>query len=221
MTPFLTVPFKFSPEALNWIMDFIKPIVEDYQRNAPLNAALLTLSDDQINLIKASPAWPEIITVGKQYNLGKPWPQLFVYKKLGQPRRTNLGNPHIDTYGPGGTSQTVCVRFNILLKGEDTTEMVWWDHTQDSELVITSQFVRPDLSIANRLQIKGKDLNEQWALLGEPNYRATHLGKVQEYASFVRTDIIHALNWTGNQPRVVFSLRFPGTWDEFTRSNQS
>lgn len=213
MLPYLTVPFKFTPEAWAWLLTFIAPIVDDYQKNAPAPSALLNLTIGQIEEIKSSPAWPEIVAHSKKYNLSDPWPQLFVYKQLSAPRPFSQGNPHIDTYGADQIAETACIRFNILLKGEDTTEMSWWLHDRNSSLITVSQFQRPDLSWANRLQLDGDTIEQRWAKLGPPDYCTNSLAQIQQHASFVRTDIVHALNWTGNQPRVTLSFRYKENWD--------
>jgi hypothetical protein len=191
MTPFYTVPFKFSEEAFTWITDFIEPIVTDYQLNAPHNSALISLTLDQVDAIKQSNVWEEILAFSNEHNLTDPWPQLFIYKQLPHPRPSNLGNPHIDTYGPGGIAYTASVRFNILLAGEDTTEMVWWNKDKMSKSLITQIIQRPDNTLTGRVQVVGSTLEEQWKNLGEPDYRATHLAKIQETASFVRTLYMH------------------------------
>lgn len=213
MTPYLTVPFKFTPDAWQWLTTFIAPIVDNFQKNALATNALLSLTTEQIEAIKSSPVWPEIVAHSQRYNLTDPWPQLFVYKQLPAPRPFSQGNPHIDTYGADQIAETAHIRFNILLKGEDTTEMSWWQHDRNSSLITISKFQRPDGTWANRLQLDGNNAEQRWAKLGEPDYRTTKLARTQEYASFVRTDIVHALNWTGNQPRVVLSIRYKDTWE--------
>jgi len=217
MTPFLTVPFRFSPAAFTWIMDFCDPIASDYQQHAPQNSALISLTGQQVTAIMESPAWQEVVALGDHYGLHDPWPQLFIYKELDRPCPSSLGNPHIDTYGPGGIAYTCGIRFNILLRGEDTTEMVWWNRSRLDPVMTTQVFQRPDLTVTGRVQVVGSTPAERWQTLGEPDYRATNLARVQEYASFVRTDIVHALNWTGNQPRLVFSVRFKDDWDQLSQ----
>jgi len=214
MLPYLTVPFSFTENSYNWIQKFCEPIVLDYQKNALLNSALISLDFRQVEEIKRSVAWQELIKFSNVYGLSDPWPQLFIYKELDHPRPVHLGNPHIDTYGPAGIAHTACIRFNVLLNGEDTTEMVWWNVDRNNKLVTTHTFIRPDLTQAGRLQIVGDTVQAQWANLGEPDYRAAKLACTQEYASFVRTDIVHALNWTGNKPRLVFSVRYSNSWSD-------
>lgn len=208
MTPYLTVPFAFTNKSFDWLNNYLDPIVEEYQINATLASGLLNFSNSQLQDIYSSTAWTEIVEYTIQRKLNNPRPQLFIYKRLQRPRPIILGNPHIDSYGDGGIGNIVAVRFNIMLRGEDSTEMVWWNKDRNSPDVVRTEFARPDKSVHGRLQARGNSLEEQWQILGEPDFRATNLARVQEHASFVRTDILHALNWTGNQPRLIFSVKF-------------
>jgi len=217
MQPYLTIPFRFKEDNLSWFKSFIQPIVEDYQLNAPLDSALVSFSTEQMAILNSSKIWQEVLTFAQQYKLDTPWPQLFIYKRLDSPRDTVLGNPHIDTAGADGISVTVQARLNILIQGEDSTEMVWWNCDRSDTRVEQVAFTRPDNTLLGRLQIRGRTPSERWKNLGEPDHRARHLARYQEYASFVRTDIVHALNWTGVEPRVIFSIKFQNnTWDDIS-----
>lgn len=214
MQPFKTVPFKFTDEAFNWLNKFIEPIIDDYQKNAVSNSGLVNLKDPQLKALLNSKVWIEVLKFSKENSLLEPYPQLFIYKTLKKPRDTCLGNPHIDTKGTGGIETTVHMRLNIRLIGEDSTEMVWWDYDRTHEHVVSNQFINTSGILTGRLQARGDTLEEQWGILGLPHYRANNLTMIQEYASFVRTDILHALNWTGNQPRVLLSIRFKNKWSD-------
>ena len=218
MKPYLTVPFSFSSESFSWIKEFFNPIVTNYEKTAPRAAGLLNLSDEHQKQLYESAAWKEILSFSLKHNLKNPYPQVFIYKKQPTKRSVILGNPHIDTAGEGGIAKTVYARFNILLDGFDSTEMVWWDIDRNDQRIINYQFQRPDHSYIGRLQAAGNSIKEQWDLVGEPIYKANNLAKIQEYASFVRTDILHALNWTGEDPRLVFSIKFDVySWDEIEK----
>jgi hypothetical protein len=208
MTPYLTVPFALTNDSFDWLNNYLNPMVEEYQINATLASGLINFSNSQLQDIYSSTAWIEIVEYTTQLRLSNPRPQIFIYKRLQKPRPITLGNPHIDSYGNDGIGNIVAVRLNIMLRGEDSTEMVWWDKDRHDPDVVRTEFARPDKSVHGRLQARGNCLAEQWQILGEPDFRATHLARVQEHASFVRTDVLHALNWAGNQPRVIFSVKF-------------
>jgi len=214
MNPYLTVPFKLTDDSWVWLQEFLDPIATDFQLNAPDMNALLPIKEDALIILRQSIAWSEIVQYLANYGITDLLPQLFIYKTLPRARPVILGNPHIDTAGKDGTEFTIPFRFNILTKGDENTEMVWWHHTRDSAVVTHSTFIRPDRTILGRLQAKGDKLPEKWTNVGEPFARCATLAKKQEYASFVRTDILHALNWTGDNPRVVLSVRCTNiAWD--------
>jgi len=213
MNPYLTVPFKLSVASWDWLQDFLEPIAIDFQINAPNMSALVQLKDDTL---QQSEAWSEIVQFLKNYGDFELLPQLFIYKTLSHARTIILGNPHIDTAGKDGTEYTIPFRFNILTKGDENTEMVWWQHNRDSSVVTHATFMRPDKTMVGRLQAKGGRLADQWNNVGEPFARSVALAKKQEYASFVRTDILHALNWTGAEPRIILSVRCTNmSWESF------
>jgi len=214
MQPYLTVPFKFTDDSFTWLKQFFEPITVDYQANAPRDSALINFNQNQLSELRSSSAWAEVLAFAEQHNLRNPFPQMFIYKSLAKPRPIILGNPHIDTSGAGGVETLVPIRFNILMTGLYTTEMVWWDITRHDDRIVNFQFQRPDMSYTGRLQARGNTLREQWAIVGEPMCRARQLAKIQEHASFVRTDILHALNWTGQDARLIFSVKFDNAWSD-------
>jgi hypothetical protein len=60
-------------------------------------------------------------------------------------------------------------------------------------------------------------MEERWTTVGEPEYRCSTLTKFNEYASFVRTDTLHAINWDEKNPRLVLSVRYQEPWDMIGR----
>ncbi len=214
MSYYKTVQFKFSDQSWTWLQKFFDPIVSDYQLNAPAQNALVKFKDQDYKEFIQSSAWIELVKFLKQYGITDGYPQLFIYKRLSNPKENILGNPHIDTQGGDGTEVNVPIRFNILINGDENTEMVWWDIDRTSQLVVNEKFLNPLGQHMGRLQVKGSTPAERWKLLGEPTCRNNTLAKKQEYASFVRTDILHALNWTGNNPRLILSVRTTQPWDQ-------
>lgn len=207
-----TVQFKFSDQSWAWLQDFFGPIVSDYQLNAPAVSALVKFKDQDYSKFIHSWAWAELEQFLQGYGITNGYPQLFIYKSLPNPRENILGNPHIDTQGGDGTEIDVPIRFNILINGDEDTEMVWWDVDRTSEHIVNEKFLNPLGQQMGRLQVKGATPAERWNVLGEPVYKNRALTKKQEYASFVRTDILHALNWTGASPRLILSVRTTQPW---------
>jgi hypothetical protein len=212
MDYYKTVQFKFSDQSWSWLQEFFEPIVSDYQLNAPAASALVKFKDHEYQQFMSSSAWSELEQFLQEYNITDGYPQLFIYKTLPNPRENILGNPHIDTVGGDGTATNIPIRFNILMSGDEDTEMVWWDIDRNSNLIVNEKFLNPQGQLVGRLQVKGSTPAERWKLLGEPSHRNNELAKKQEYASFVRTDILHALNWTGASPRLILSVRTTQPW---------
>lgn len=212
MIPYLTVPFKFSDQSWTWLQDFFGPIVDDYQKNAPAVSALVKFKDHDYSTFIASDAWAELDQFLRSFGIDDGYPQLFIYKQLDKERSSILGNPHIDTTGGDGTEFTVPIRFNVLINGDENTEMVWWNIDRNDDVIVNEKFLNPLGQNMGRLQVKGTNPNERWSNLGAPAHTNSSLTKKQEYASFVRTDILHALNWTGNNPRLILSVRTLKPW---------
>ena len=212
MQPYLTVPFKFSDQSWTWLQEFFNPIVNDYQQNAPAVSALVKFKDHEYAEFVSSTAWGELDQFLRSYGINDGYPQLFIYKKLDKERPNTLGNPHIDTSGGDGTEITVPIRFNVLINGDENTEMVWWDIDRYNDIIVNEKFLNPLGQHMGRLQVKGNTPIERWNNIGTPNYSSNSLTKKQEYASFVRTDILHALNWTGNNPRLILSVKSSNPW---------
>lgn len=212
MNCYHTVKFKFSDQAWTWLQAFFGPIAADYQQHAPAPSALVKFKDQDYEQFIKSSAWSELTQFLQTYAIVDPYPQLFIYKKLQRPREIVLGNPHIDTTGGDGTEIDVPIRFNILMSGDENTEMVWWPVDRNSPLVSNEKFTNPSGQAVGRLQVTGTTPTERWQALGEPVVKSNSLSKKQEYASFVRTDILHALNWTGANPRLILSVRSSQPW---------
>lgn len=212
MNCYKTVNFKFSDSNWAWLQSFFEPIIADYQQHAPAASALVKFNDSDYQQFIQSSAWNEIILFLQTYSIQDPYPQLFIYKQLPRVRESILGNPHLDTTGGDGTEIDIPVRFNILMSGDDDTEMVWWNIDRTDSRIINEKFTNPQGQLIGRLQVVGDTPVQRWQVLGDPLTRCNTLAKKQEYASFVRTDILHALNWTGVNPRLILSVRSNQPW---------
>jgi len=212
MNCYKTVNFKFSDPAWAWLQSFSEPIIADYQLHAPAASALVKFNDLDYQQFMQSSAWNEIVVFLQTYSIQDLYPQLFIYKQLPRVRESILGNPHLDTTGGDGTEIDIPIRFNILMSGDDDTEMVWWNIDRNDHRITNEKFTNPAGHSVGRLQVVGVTPTERWQTLGEPLVRSRTLSKKQEHASFVRTDILHALNWSGANPRLILSVRSTQPW---------
>ncbi len=211
MLPYYTLPFNISEASHCWIRDKIQPTFDNFQKNAPLPAALITDTIGDIDWY-GSEAFKEIINNLKNTPLSNSQPavQWFLYKKLDAPKKDCRGNPHIDTYND--VEGLVPIRFNILIDGDDDEEMSWWNITADNPKLYVEDFTNPRGERRKRLQANGNTIADRWQLLGSPDFKCNQLTKINQCASFVRTDILHSINWTGRSPRIIMSLRFLEPW---------
>ena len=216
-TPYHTIPFSLSAESLQWIKEKSDPIVDNYQRNAPLDAALIEFPKEQMQEWYDSVMWQEVLAQLVPFGFqAEPTIQFFIYKQLDKPKGDPRGNPHIDT--TKGVDEIVPIRFNILLGGEENQEMVWWDikdYYTDERLHII-EFPRPNAprgTTSKRVQARGPTMEDRWNTIGKPEHSCSTLTKFNEHASFVRTDVLHAINWDGKNPRLIMSLRIQEPWD--------
>lgn len=217
MTPYLTIPFSFSEETLNWTKDKIAPIFDNFQKNAPLDAGLVEFPRENMQDWYDSTAYKEILEHLQVLGITeKPIIQFFLYKKLEKMLPFPwLGNPHIDTYN--GVDDVATFRLNLLLNGDDDNEMVWWDihDVKNDPRLHVIQFPRPTdpSKLSVRCQVVGDTKEERWMNAGKPVWSKRYLAKYNTYASFVRTDYLHAINWNGKNPRWILSLRFSTPWE--------
>ena len=216
--PYYTIPFKLSQESLDWIKTITDPLVQEFQEKGVGQSGLLydPLTSQQKLEWLSSNAWQEINKHFERLGLVPDTSciQFFVYKSM-EARKDIRGNPHIDTYA--GIGEIVPARFNILLNGDDDQEMVWWDTIvpwQNEPNIHIVEFEHPEYpdKKSPRAQARGDNSEERWATVGEPVYRCNELTKFNQYASFVRTDKLHALNWTAKNPRLILSIRFLQEW---------
>ena len=219
--PYHTIPFSLSEASLQWLKEKTAPIVDNYQRNAPLHAALIEFPKEDMQEWYDSFVWQEILAQLAPFGLQtEPMIQFFIYKRVERPKSDPRGNPHIDTLR--GIDAFVPIRFNILLDGEENQEMVWWDikNFMTDDRLHVAEFPRPNAppgTMSKRIQARGTSMEERWTTVGEPEYRCSTLTKFNESASFVRTDTLHAINWDEKNPRLVLSVRYQEPWDMIGR----
>jgi hypothetical protein len=218
--PYLTIPFSFTSHTLDWVKVQATKVFEKYQQESVNEGGLVSLTFEQQALWYTSKAWTEICEHMAPFNFEQPYDlQFFVYKK--GPDRTDIrGNPHFDMleYQSGSTEfKIVPYRFNILVNGVEEQEMVWWNIKHTDPRIEPSRFAshyEPSASMY-RLQAKGDTIPSRWETVGEPTWRNNSLTKYNQWASFVRTEVCHGINWTrGSNPRFLISVRFKDTWDK-------
>lgn len=214
-TPYLTLPFSFKEETWKWVSTEASSILSYYVKNSPSVHGLVDISSDYKSKWISSKAWDEILNFFKPLQLEPKDIQFFCYQKPKGEVKDIRGNPHIDTTGPdieNGHKIDVPFRFNILLCGEENQKMVWWDIDRYHPDIVVHEFLSINNTKFKILRPKGKRLGEKYKTVGDPLWHCDTLSEINKKSSFVRTDILHALHWTGTNARLVLSLRFFEPW---------
>ena len=219
MTPYLTIQFSFTPDTLEWVKIESMKVFEKYQQDAVNEGGQVPLTLSQKRLWYTSKAWDEICEHMAPFNFEYPYDlQFFIYKP--GPVRTDIrGNPHFDNFEITDINniKPVPFRFNILINGTEDQEMVWWNVLPNDSNIELSKFNSHfDTKVFSyRYQVKGSTLAERWDNIGPPDWTNASLTKYNKWASFVRTDLCHGINWTrGYNPRFLVSVRFKDSWDK-------
>ena len=228
--PYLTVPFSFKPSTWNWAVENITA----YSKTMYNWGAISNINGESRALWYNGNVYQELKEYFESLGLGHFDLQFFIYKELASESNNYLtknpywfskndtrGIPHIDTTneftGQDTDTMVVNFRFNILLVGDEDLEMVWWNNHGRNSQVVSSEPIGVKLPTGGqvkRVQVIGQDKNEQYSAIGNPTHRASNLYKLNQTASFVKTDILHTLHWNGNKPRYVLSARFcKHPWD--------
>lgn len=216
--PYLTVPFSFSDEALNELNAIVDPLYDEFITSGVLggNQVQLTSRDGWQDLFHESLPGRELQSIIDQYKLNRPTYQLFMYRPV-DGQTGELGNPHLDSLTP----EIFCpFRFNILLEGDPSHEMVWWDLDASSNLIEFVTFEHVDGRKSWRWQVAGNTIKERLDKIGTYTWRSGNLSIPQKTASFLRTNKVHAIEMHGKK-RIVLSLRFDKSWENIENEIES
>lgn len=204
--PIINFPFKFNNESLIWITENKELLYEMFDRDFPESGGFWFNNPDtpeSFNFQSTPPA-KQITNFLKKLGLTKTYIHFAIFKIVPERIGTNIETLHIDApqfnVMPG--------RFNVLIDGDNDSKMHWWNHGTSSNTV--SLEIIP---VGKRWKVPGKNSREQIKVVGEPDYSSESLSVIQETGSFVRTEIIHALERTGRR-RFIISARIFHPWEE-------
>jgi hypothetical protein len=205
ITPHASVNFKFNQEATAWLKTNVPSILKVFDEQFPENGGPWfndPAAEDSI-LFQSSPPALQITEFLNGLGLTKIHVQMFMYKP--RVRGMIIENPHIDTPGlwplPG--------RFNVLFDGNENSKMHWWNRSVTDSAIGVSEIP----GFGRRWQVLGDSREEQFDRLGPPDYSADGLSKIDQTGDFVRTEIVHSIERTGDR-RVVISTRIRHPWEE-------
>jgi hypothetical protein len=121
------------------------------------------------------------------------------------------GNPHIDAKFKQGNTYKIKSRFNVMVLGNASDPMVWWDTVRWGDERLTDH---PFTSITGQRYVSkgipGNTPDERWEFLGKPSEEVTDL---LTPSAFVRTDCAHTV-YTSGQPRLIVTVALDKTLEE-------
>ena len=198
----LTAPFKLPDSdflELSNILNSALCITE---------SSLIDFTKETLDEIYSTQAWTYIVNFVKQYGMIEFYPQIFYYRS-----NTTLtyNQIHID----GNTKVKFPLRFNILIKGRAGLTK-WWDIDYKSNKleIVDKQFEFVNNQGKNETLSFGTYKFKEEFVNTLPDYQTSSLYKIQESASFLRSDLLHQNyrrpEW---EERLVFSVRSTQSWD--------
>ena len=211
--PHSSINFKFNEESKIWLSTHIQEIFKDFDETFPETGGPIFNKPDKTTSVnfQSSPPALQVKKFLKELGLTNTYVQMFVYKIISESLRKE--NPHIDTPRltplPG--------RFNVLVYGNERSKMHWWNKD-----IHDSAIQHVDIpNFGKRWQIIGNSTKERLNLLGQSDYSADTLSKIDQTGDFVRTDIVHSIERDGDR-RLIVSVRIHHPWEEiYEKVNQA
>jgi hypothetical protein len=198
--------FKFSRSATSWILNryqqrFDKHFFHDLD---------ITQVDSQSQTEwQSSTAGLELKQFLNQYNCNTDYYGINVF--ISNTQDLVKGNPHIDAKFKQGNAYKIQSRFNVMVLGNPSDPMVWWDSMRWGDERLTDY---PFVSITGQQYISkgipGNTPDERWQFLGEPDARVTNL---LTPSAFVKTECAHTI-YTSPGPRLIVTVALDKTLEE-------
>jgi len=112
------------------------------------------------------------------------------------------GNPHIDltTHINPITIQS---RFNVLILGNPTDRMYWWDKFYAIEHLELKEFTYLNGIKYKSYGVKGNTIDERWNFVGEPTFS---VADILCPSAFVKTNCVHTVN-VSKGPRLILTVQ--------------
>lgn len=190
--------FEFSTEAKSWVLDryhmrFNQHFFHDFDPTQINSHSQIQWRD--------SIAGQEIIDFLKQYNCTIDYYGIGVF--ISNTETQIYSNPHSDIKFSNGTQSKIKSRFNVMILGNQSDEMVWWqDFEYNDARSIDTKFTSSMGHSYVSKSVPGNNPSERWDYLGEPTFRA---GNILTPSAFVKTDCAHAVILS-SEPRLLVTV---------------
>lgn len=200
----IKVPFCFDDDALVWLDTNAPLLLQEYTTNSKENGGP-TFNNFGVEYFKfkMTPPAKNLIKFLSQFGFTEIYPQLFLYKETGA--LPKLENVHVDSHSNG---ILLPARFNVVYKGDSNTSMYWWDQSKNQ--ILTKTLTKNNYT---RYQVPGESPSAQLSLIGEPSEISDMSGSVNNYGTFVRTEVLHALHRPGIF-RLMISAQIRHSWQD-------
>lgn len=207
--PIINFPFKFNNESTIWITENKESMYNIFDAEFPENGGFWFNNPEhpKSKEFQSTPPARQITDFLKNLGLSEPYVHIAIYKPESERISSQIESLHIDA----PQYRLLPARFNVLVEGDSLTKMHWWNHGPSSDKVKYET-----VPGGKRWKVPGKTSKEQIEHIGPPAYSSDLLSAIQETGSFVKTNIVHAVERSGSR-RFIISARLFHPWDEICR----
>lgn len=191
----LETDFELSTKAINWV-----------KQSHHIFFETRTCYHDLLNVINTdifeqSIVGKEVRLFLKKYNLDTKFTGINTF--VSNHREYYIGNPHIDFLNVKNEIKQVPYRFNIMVLGNYTDKLFYWNNFDQSKLVDHTFYNLYNKTFLSKA-VPGNNPAERWKYLGPPT------DIVNNYLirpSFLRTDLAHTVEVSPG-PRLIITVGF-------------
>ena len=205
--------FKFSDTATHYILDKYTDVFNNnFMHDLDINQYFGNNQNEWYHSLVGN----ELNTYLKQFNCDTSYYGITAF--ISNTTDIYLGNPHVDTrFDKQGNPSTIKSRLNVLVLGNPTDNMFWWDTMRyGDERMIDSSY--KDLNGVEYISksVPGNTMRERWNYLSEPTMVANN---ILTPSAFVRTDCVHTVTCSAG-PRLIVTVALNKSIEELADVTQ-
>jgi hypothetical protein len=198
--------FNFSTSAINWIVNRYR---EKFDQNFNHDLDAEQYTDAAQAQWLSSPAGAELVDFLSTYNLDTSYYGISAF--ISNCADTFIGNPHVDArFDLRGNPSEIKSRFNVLVQGNSTDQMVWWPSCTYWDTRLEPKVFQLNGQTFKHKSVPGNDPESRWAWLGDPEHIENDLLRP---SAFVRTNCVHTVTVSAG-PRIIVTVALNKTLDE-------
>ena len=205
--------FKFSDNATHYILNkYTNVFNNNFMHDLDINQYIGNNQAEWYHSIIGH----ELNTYLKQFNCDTSYYGITTF--ISNTTDTYLGNPHVDTrFDKHGNPSTIKSRLNVLLLGNPTDNMFWWDTMRygDDRMVDLSYNDLNGVGYISK-SVPGNTMRERWDYLGEPTMIANN---ILIPSAFVKTNCVHTVTCSEG-PRLILTVALSKSIEELADVTQ-